>query len=465
MSRLVVVSNRLDLPPADAAPGGLAVSLAATLRHTDSLWFGWSGHVDADSPAPRRVLRNGLEYAIVGLSAAEHRDYYHGFCNGVLWPLSHGQDVPRQAHEAAWFHVYLQVNARMANQLLPLLRADDSVWVQDYHLLPMGHYLRQAGYAGPLGHFLHVPCPALDRCGPGSELLDTLLAYDLLGFQTAPDLALFQDQARRRWGPDAVDHSGITGPRGRRCATGVFPLGIDVDAVRDMASAMRARAEVRWWSPHGDAPRIIGADRLDASKGLPQRLQAFRQLLAEWPMQHAWPDYLQLVTPSRLELPAQRQLQDFLRRDSQALADSAAAIARQPPRWVFGAVAHAELMGMLSGADIGLVTPLRDGMNLLAKEFVAAQPADDPGVLVLSRGAGAALELPAALQVEPADPRSIANALREALRMSVPERRARHRDLLDCLRENALPLWRYRFMKRLSQAHQEGVAAGRMDNQ
>lgn len=449
-----MVSNRLDLPPGNTAPGGLAVSLAATLRHTDSLWFGWSGNVEPANAEPRRESRNGIEYAIVGLSADEHRNHYHGFCNRVLWPLSHGQPVDAAAASSDWYRSYLQVNARMATQLLPLLRPGDSVWVHDYHLLPLGHFLREAGCANPLGHFLHVPFPGLDDCPHGGELLDFLPAFDLLGFQTPRDLAAFEASACRRWGTAAIAGGGVRDHRGRHCATGVFPVGVEVDAIYRAASMMATTTEARWWST-GAGPRLIGADRLDASKGLSERLQGFRRLLADWPARRPLPDYLQLVTPSRLELAAQRNLQDRLREESRQFAEGMRAAERNPLRCVFAAVAHAELMGLLRSADVGLVTPLRDGMNLLAKEFVAAQPEEDPGVLVLSRGAGAALELAAALQVEPEDPHSVASALRQAIRMPLDERCERHRAMLDSLRGNELPRWRRRFVEQLRAAHRD----------
>jgi trehalose 6-phosphate synthase len=455
MSRVVIVSNRLDLPPGDRAPGGLAVSLAATLRGTGSLWFGWSGRVEPACAAPRRENRDGIEYAVIDLSPSEHDDYYHGFCNRVLWPLSHGQAVDTAA-TAAWFRAYLTFNARVAAQLSPLLDANDVVWAQDYHLLPLAHYLRSNGCRNRLGHFLHVPFPALDQCAEGEELLEKMLAYDLLGFQTPRDLATFESLVRQRRGAGVLRKEAVQAADGRWVATGVFPLGIEVDTVRAAAVVNAAAAESRWWSSRPPAARLVGADRLDVSKGLLQRLGAVRHYLAQQPEGQPLPEYLQLVTPSRTELPAHRDLLGSLQLEVQRTAQRLPVSAPNPVRCVFNAVERDELMGILATADVGLVTPLMDGMNLLAKEFVAAQPAEDPGVLVLSKSAGAAMELDAALLVDPEDTIAIAAAIDLALRMSLEERHERHQASMKALRRNELPTWHARFLERLRTIESRG---------
>lgn len=434
MTRLVVVSNRVDLPPGDAAPGGLAISLAATLGNTHSLWFGWSGNVDSGSDTPRRHQRNGIDYAIVDLSIEDYRDYYLGFCNQVLWPLSHGRRPDPHADSDTWYRAYRRVNARMAKQLQPLLRRDDVLWIHDYHLLPLGHFLRQAGCLNPIGLFLHVPFPELPDDSVTRELIEDLSAYDLLGFQTARDLSAFEVTARRYSSDGVLLGDGV--------ATGVFPVGVDVDSLRRAASAMTDEAAARWWSAGRSTVRIVGADRLDDSKALPQRLRAYREWLIDFPSGNR-PSYLQFVTPSRLELAAHRQLQESLHNEV-VTSNYFDAL-----RCVFTAVPHTELMGILAQADIGLVTPRYDGMNLLAKEFVAVQPEENPGVLVLSHGAGAAVELEAAVLVQADDEGDLLEALRRAINMPVSERRARHQKLLGALRRNELPRWRERFIDRL----------------
>ena len=455
MSRVVIVSNRLDLPPGDSAPGGLAVSLAATLRATGSLWFGWSGRVAKKCGAPRGESRGGIEYAVIDLTPDEHRHYYHGFCNRVLWPLSHGQAADSEAH-AGWFEAYAAFNARMAAELAPLLQKHDVVWAQDYHLLLLAHHLRLNGCRNRLGHFLHVPFPALEQCAEGEELLEKLLAYDLLGFQTQRDLCAFESLVRQRRGAGVLREDAVQAADGRWVATGVFPLGIEVDTVRAAAVLNAAAAESRWWSSRPPAARLVGADRLDVSKGLLQRLDAVRHFLAQQPEGKPLPEYLQFVTPSRTELPAHRDLLGSLQLEVQRTAQLLPVSTPNPVRCVFNAVERGELMGILATADVGLVTPLMDGMNLLAKEFVAAQPQEDPGVLVLSKSAGAAMELDAALLVDPEDTIAIAAAIDLALRMSLEERHERHQASMKALRRNELPTWHARFLERLRTIESRG---------
>ena len=454
MSRLVVVSNRLDLPPGNRAPGGLAVSLAATLRANGGLWFGWSGNVTACSGGLQRQKAGSIDYATVDLSEEEYRDFYHGYCNAVLWPLCHGLP-PAVAPDSRWFKAYQEVNARYASLLEPLLEHGDLVWIHDYHLLPLGACLRAKGYRQPLGYFLHVPFPPLQRLAESRPLLDALLAYDLIGFQTSADCAAFREAARWRWGNAAFDDEGTLTVGERRVATGVFPLGVDVDFIQAEA-ARRARHEAAHWWPRGTSvPRLLGADRLDASKGLSLRLSAYGDFLAARAADSPLPDYLQFITPSRLALAANRRLQADLAATARELDAQHGRGAVPALRCVFRAVDHGELLGLLAAADAALVTPLKDGMNLLAKEYVAAQPAMNPGVLVLSTHAGAAQELEAALLVEPQDTQAMARTIAEALGMPLAERQERHQTMLAALRRNDLANWRQRFLTRLLDSRQQ----------
>lgn len=450
MSRLVVVSNRVALPPGQQAPGGLAVTLAATLRATGGLWFGWSGQVTAHAPVMHRHTTGEVDYATVDLSPAEYGDYYQGYCNGVLWPLCHGLPAMTPADEAS-FGAYRNTNARYAAHLQPLLQPDDLVWVHDYHLLPLGSYLRAMGSRHRIGFFLHVPCPPLETLEQGRELLRSLLAYDLLGFQTKADLQTFATTAASLWGVSALASAGYLLAEGRRVALAVFPVGIDVDAVRTAAQSLPPAQAAHWWPRGNAAPRLIGADRLDVSKGLPRRFEAYRAYLAARQGDAAVPDYLQLVTPSRSELPAHQLLQASLQEAQQTVNRAYAAAAGPSLRCAFTAVEHDTLMGLLAQADIALVTPYKDGMNLLAKEFVAAQPAANPGVLVLSTHAGAARELEAAILVDPCDVAAMAQAIATAVDMPLDERQARHAALLAALQRQEVLHWHTAFLQRLQE--------------
>lgn len=448
MNRLVVVSNRVDLPPGNTAPGGLAVSLAATLRATGGLWFGWSGQTAEEAGSVHHQTFGNVDYATVDLTPEEYAGYYHGYSNSVLWPLCHGLPCS-PGTDAESYRSYERVNARFAELLVPLLEASDLVWVHDFHLLLVGRRLRAAGCQQRLGFFLHVPCPPLQQLAEGRELLAALLAYDLIGFQTDGDLETFKQAVAWCWGTDAVVTDGNLLVAGRRVTLGVFPVGVDLAAIAAAAQRMTLPEATVWWPRHSGVPRLIGADRLDGSKGLPLRLRAYRQFLTTQAANTAAVDYLQFVTPSRSELPAQQALREVIQAAAEEVNVARPHHHGHTLRCHFTAVEHCTLMGLLASADVALVTPLKDGMNLLAKEFVAAQPVHDPGVLVLSAQAGAARELEGAVLVDPADVRCIANAIATAISMPGDERRERHRSMLAALQRNELSTWYGGFIGRL----------------
>lgn len=461
MRRLVAVSNRTLAAPPGTAPGGLAVALDGVLRQRGGLWFGWSGEIADTAETCARVRTSaGVSHVTVDLRPDEHAAFYRAYCNEALWPLCHaGNDAATAClgSTPAAYAAYLRVNRRYANTLRPLLRADDLVWVHDYHLLPFGRALRAVAATQPIGFFLHVPFPdpeVLRRFAQGSALLNDLLAYDLLGFQTADDLASFHGAARTQWGDAAVRADGSVHAAGRRVAVGVLPIGVDVDEIHCEATAARGAELVR--RAYGERRRgalLVGADRLEYSKGLYERVVAYEASLALGAPGESRPRYLQVTTPARggtaRGAPLARALQSVAERIN----------ARHSPadgdalQFIADCVAHPTLMGLLRAADVGLVTPLRDGMNLVAKEFVAAQDPADPGALVLSKTAGAARELAGALQVDPRDIRGTAEAIRVAGRMPLAERRARHRDMLAVLRRNDLRAWQTRFLQQLADCH------------
>jgi len=389
-----------------------------------------------------------IDYATVDLTPAEYRDYYHGFSNSILWPLCHGLPSAN-AQSAAHYLAYQKTNERYAGLLVPLLEHSDLLWVHDFHLLPLGSHLRLAGCRQRIGFFLHVPFPPLQQHAEGKALLRALLAYDLLGFQTAEDLLVFQAAARWQWGASAVAEDGSLHAEGRRVGTGVFPVGIDVDAVSMAALRLAPTEAAAWWPRGRDVPRLIGADRLDATKGLPLRLEAYQHFLAGQACDAIVPDYLQFVTPSRTDLPAYQSLRESIQVAAITINTLHAEGDNLPLRCAFTAVEHTELMGLLATADVGLITPLKDGMNLLAKEFVAAQPDANPGVMVLSAFDGAARELEAALLVDPRNVHEVAHAITTALNMPPGERQQRQLALLAALKRNERSTWQERFLENL----------------
>lgn len=463
MTRLVAVSNRVALPGMAAAAGGLAIGLTATLRARGGLWFGWSGDVlddHGDDRAPLQCARlhrdTGVDFVTLPLSRDEHRDFYQGFCNAQLWPLLHGFDPPAPMPSGEPL-AYQRVNRRYARSLRSRLEPQDLIWVHDFHLIPMCRELRRLGVTQPVGFFLHVPfaAPAQWQQVPiADDLLDALLAYDVIGFQTARDLEHFRRAVSLGKRPAAFMPDGSVRLGERHIRLGVWPIGVDIDALRRAADRGDATTAPR--------PQIVGLDRLQASKGLEARLQAYSQLLDAAPALRGKIDCLQVVASARTDTAEQAGLRTRLRQLTDSLREKHGAVDWDPLLLLECTLEHDDALALLRRARIACVTPLRDGMNLVAKEFIAVQDPDDPGVLVLSRHAGAACELTAALRVDPADPRAIAAALHHALAMPRGERRARHAAMLAALRRHDLASWHGGFLAALAE---HAAAQGNADCQ
>lgn len=462
MARLVNVSNRVPAAKPAGAPGGLATGVLAAMRARGGLWLGWNGETVAEEPGdPEVTLRDNIGYATFPLPQALYDDYYGGFANATLWPLFHDflAGFRYHDHEHA---AYEQANALFARKLAPLLRATDLVWVHDYHLIPLAEKLRALDVRLPLGFFLHVPFPPFEilRALPTfAEILRALLTYDLVGFQTEVDRNNFLDAVRSVWGIDGSDRDGTLAVSGRTVETGVFPIGVDVEGICQSAARASASGPVQRMVQGLVGRRlIVGADRLDHSKGLLERFAAYRHFLEDFPEQRGQVTYLQIAPLSRQNVKAYSEIRDALEQSSGRTNGRFADADWTPIRYLNRNFPHATLMGFLRAAQVCLVTPLRDGMNLVAKEFVAAQDPNDPGVLILSNRAGAAYELTDALLVNPYDTKGIARALQTALAAPLAERRARHEKLLAALRKNDIHRWHARFVERL-QGHRPSLTA------
>jgi trehalose 6-phosphate synthase len=460
--RVVCVSNRVVLPRRNFAAGGLAVGVLAALKRTGGTWFGWNGELTEGDPGdPDIQIRDGVTYASIELRRQEFEPYYNGFANGALWPLFHYMPS-KFRFRSEERNAYEEVNRQFARKLLPLLRADDLIWVHDYHLIPLGARLRELGVRAPIGFFLHIPFPHIEtlRVLPThAELVRDLAGYDLLGFQTQSDLASFQSAAERMFGPAALGAGSAVMLGDRKVATGVYPIGIDVDAVQQQAALARNSAAVRKMVDSLLGRKLmIGVDRLDYSKGLVERFAAYEQFLEAFPENCGRVTYLQIAPLSRNDVQSyieiRRTLEQATGRTNGRFADTD----WTPIRYVNRNLPHAELMGFLRAASVGLVTALRDGMNLVAKEYLAAQDSDDPGVLVLSNLAGAACELDAAVIVNPHDARAVGHAIQSALYMPLAERRDRHSSLMAILRRHDIAAWTDGFLAALDIA---GRAADR----
>jgi len=457
MGRLINVSNRVPLAKT-AAPGGLAVGVLAAMRARGGLWFGWNGETTGQEPGePEITIRESLTYATIPLPQTLYERYYSGFANGTLWPLFH-YFLAGLRYEDQEYAAYEQANALFAARLSPLLEPGDLIWVHDYHLIPLAEKLRSHGVRQPIGFFLHVPFPHFEvlRALPTfAEILRALLAYDLVGFQTETDRGSFLDSVRTLWGAQAVGEGGTVSAAGggRAVRTGVYPIGVDVEAIGQSAGKAAGSAPVQRMMESLVGRRlIVGVDRLDYSKGLLERFQAYRQFLESYPEQIGQVTFLQIAPLGRQKVQAYAQIRDSLEQSSGRTNGRFADADWTPIRYLNRNFPHATLMGFLRAAQVCLVTALRDGMNLVAKEFIAAQDPDDPGVLVLSNRAGAACELTEALLINPYDTRGIARAIQRALTMPLAERRSRHAASLAILRKNDIHRWHTRFIEELQAA-------------
>ena len=432
MARLVIVSNRVPLP-SERGPqaGGLAVALADALR-PGSLWFGWSGKRSGFTPLAARLQRaDGITYATIDFSEADYRAFYVGFANGALWPLLHFRqglmNFRREDYDG-----YRRVNRQFAEALTPHLQGDDLVWVHDYHLFTLAEELRQLGVRNRLGFFLHTPFapPAVMQVLPrAEELLRAMCSYDVLGFHTRTNQRAFLDCVNEMLGI-SIEADGSFNYAGRRVIAVVDPIGIDADAFAQTAThaALGADAQ-RLRESMGNRALAIGVDRLDYSKGLVNRFEAFGKLLGRYPQHRRHVSLLQIAARSREDSGTYQRLRRELDRLAGDTNGRFSEFDWVPLRYMTRAVRRQTLAGFYRIARMALVTPLRDGMNLVAKEYVAAQDPRDPGVLILSRFAGAAEELTDALIVNPFDADEIADAMHEGLSMPLEERIRRYRGL------------------------------------
>lgn len=459
MSRVIVVSNRVAVPKNNTtALGGLAVGIISALNESAGLWFGWDGTVmDPVSAEVSLVQQNGVTFATIPLSSQDYEQYYMGFSNRMLWPLFHYRlNLVKYRRED--FVGYERVNKLFARKLLPLLEPNDILWIHDYHLIPLGNALRMAGVTQPIGFFLHIPFPPLDvlRALPVYErLLRYLCAYDLVGFQTTYDRRSFVDSIEHAIGRKAQRGEMITA-WGRHLRADVFPIGIDVDEVVAMAAKGRqAKKTQKLRDSLGGRQLFIGVDRLDYSKGLTERFQAFGRLLECYPDNQGKVVFMQIAAPSRTDVPEYKEIRRSLATVVGQINGRFAEYDWTPIRHINKGFSRASVMGFLSIGHVGVVTPLRDGMNLVAKEFIAAQDPDDPGVLLLSQLAGAAQELDSAVFVNPYDIDGIAEGMQYAISMPLNERTERWQHMMTVLRKNDINAWRDGFLRGLMETHRK----------
>ena len=448
MGRLVAISNRTAADP-NARAGGLAVAVWESLKATGGMWIGWSGDVVADKPRGVNVFRDdGVEFVLTDLTEEEHDLYYLHYANIVLWPIFHYR-IDLASFETDAFKVYADVNQRIANMAAERLLPGDTVWVHDYHFLLMADCLKRIGWRGPTGFFLHIPFPAPEifRALPEHQwIARAMCAYDVLGFQSEQDQRNFAHYLTE-------SHDAVVHPDGRVEAFGMttkikaYPIGIDAEGFREAADSPLAKeAADRIGKFLGGRNLVIGVDRMDYSKGLPQRFDAVGKLFHQHPELHGKVSVTQIAPPSRSKVEEYRDLRGQLDTLAGQINGDYGDLDWIPLRYLARSYRREELAGLFRMARVGLVTPLRDGMNLVAKEFVMAQKEEDPGVLILSEFAGAAEQLTDALIVNPHDTNKLANTIHYALSMGLEERQERWRKLRDIVVSQDVSWWRRKFL-------------------
>jgi len=456
LSRLVVVSNRVG-DPRKAAAGGLAVALGDALSVNGGLWFGSSGTVvEGGTPGEGELhiqQAGKVTLSTLDMCREDHDSYYLGYSNGVLWPVFHYR-LDLADFDAGFIRGYRRVNQMMARKLMPQLLPDDIIWVHDYHLIPLADELRAMGCKNRIGFFLHTPLPPpliLAAIPQHEWLIRSLFAYDLVGFQSQSDVEHFSVYVGREAQAETLDQHQFRA-FGRTVQARAFPIGIDVDEFAALTHAKEAREMYeRMKDEYSRRQLLLGVERLDYSKGLPQRLRAFRQLLQSYPDNLNSATLIQIASPSREAMHTYSDLRQELESLCGSINGDFGELDWMPVRYIHRNVARKRLPGLYRAARVALVTPLRDGMNLVAKEFIAAQDPADPGVLVLSRFAGAAEQLKEALLVNPYDTHGTAEIIQRALQMPLVERQRRHQHLLERIRTEDVHWWRKLFLKTLAE--------------
>jgi trehalose 6-phosphate synthase len=454
---LVVVSNRVARGKAnEPMTGGLAAALLPVVEKSGAIWVGSSGRVrDGAQKEPFAQIEalGAGALAMLDLPAAHYGGYYEGFANSALWPALHSRTDLIRASQQDYLS-YREVNAFMARALLRFRKPDSVFWIQDYHFLALGAELRDLGVSQPIGFFLHTPWPAravISGVPHHRELIEAMLAYDLIGFQTGEDCENFLSYLRSDLGL-RVENGAVTSRHGTS-RVAVFPIGIDPEKFAQQAARAVSHPDVSRLRRSLNGEKLaIGVDRLDYSKGLINRINAFDRMWTLYPALERTVSLLQIATPSRGTIEAYGNLQSELAKLVSDVNGRHGEVDWTPIRYLNKGFSQTVLAGLYRTAQVGVVTPLHDGMNLVAKEYVAAQNPADPGVLVLSKFAGAADELDTALLVNPHDIDGMARTISTALSMPLIERRMRWEAMMVKLRNHTIQGWFSDFVDTLQRA-------------
>lgn len=458
----VVVANRLPVdrvvgPDGDeewrTSPGGLVAALEPMMRSERGAWVGWAGQPDVELD---RFEINGIDLIPVPLSAEEVADYYEGFANDTIWPLYHDVIAPPQYHRE-WWEAYVKVNRRFAEAAADVVAQDGTVWVHDYQLQLVPQMIRELRPDVTIGYFHHIPFPAHGLYAQlpwRDQVLKGLLGADVIGFQRAQDATYFLTAVRRRLRHE-VKGSAVTIPTeggGTRTAVArAFPISIDTAPYLELAARpdVRARAaEIR--ASLGNPKKILlGVDRLDYTKGIRHRIKAYGELLEDGKLSVDDVTFVQVASPSRERVDAYVHLRDEIELAVGRINGDHDTMGHTAIRYLHQGYPREEMVALYLAADVMLVTALRDGMNLVAKEYVATR-ADNRGVLVLSEFTGAADELRQAVRVNPHDIAGLKDAIMTAVTMTPAEQGKRMRSLRRRVLENDVNAWSSSFLRALA---------------
>ncbi|HEX3660385.1 MAG TPA: trehalose-6-phosphate synthase [Acidobacteriaceae bacterium] len=461
-SDMILVSNRLPIttemgpngPVLKPSSGGLVTALRPVLKTRKGYWIGWPG--DGPEDQIQRLLakersESQVQLVPVSLTPAERKGFYAGFSNEIVWPLFH--DLQSRCNfDPTYWEAYVHVNRKFADVVGRVSRPDSLIWVHDYHLMLVGDFLRERRVRSRLGFFLHIPFPPLDifeKLPWRSQILRALFAYDAVGFQTPRDQRNFLGCVRH-FLPDIEMHREDEQVRvsvgNRSTLIRTFPIGIDYDEFAQHAAQPEIAERAAQIRRDMHARQIVlGVDRLDYTKGVPDRLRAFRHLLSSSPEMRRQLSLVQIVVPSREHIPKYRELKLEIETLVSQINGQYGDPGWMPIHYIHRALERPELVALYRAADIALITPLKDGMNLVAKEFCASQEGDQ-GVLILSEFAGAAAQLGnGSILVNPYDIQCVAEALHQACAMEVRERVARMRKLRRRVRNENVFRWCERF--------------------
>ncbi|MBB4380259.1 trehalose-6-phosphate synthase [Bradyrhizobium sp. SBR1B] len=454
--KLVVISNRVaPFDPNKPQTGGLAAALEPVVERSGGLWIGSSDNRGDGTDRPLPLVKAGAgDVARLDLPEADHPGYYRGFSNSTLWPALHSL-VQRMSGSEGDYESYRNVSAFIARAVFDV-RDRDAFWVHDYHLLPLAADLHRLGIDRPIGFFLHTPWPApdvIERVPHSRELMKMMLEYDLLGFQTDRDLNNFRDCQRVCFGLESKD--GIVTTERGQTRLQKFPIGIDPKQFAEYLSADLSTAEEEKLSSllqkFEGKKFAIGVDRLDYTKGIDKRVEAFNHLLAANPGSIS---LLQIAPSSRADVEEYQKYKEDVEDAISRVNAEHGTNGRTPIHYTNDSFSQAALARLYRAAHVGLVTPLRDGMNLVAKEYVAAQDPNDPGVLILSKFAGAAEDFSEdeALLIDPNNPEQIADAISKATDMPLEDRVKRWRSMMDKIESYTIHDWSADYLRELDRS-------------